>query len=58
LLFSHKNHLISIIWFASTTTQNGVDKSIEYNQLKATTLAGKCQEIYAAILAFQELKTV
>ena len=40
-------------WAASTTTQNGGEKSIEYCQLKAATLAGKCQKVFVtAFFAF------
>jgi hypothetical protein len=44
---------------SSTKPQNGCEKSIEYYQLKAVALAGKCQEVFvAAVFAFQTGKTV
>ena len=42
-----------------TTTQDGGEKSIEYFQLKAATLAGQCQKVFmAAIFAFHTGKSV
>jgi len=42
-----------------TTTRKGCEKSIEYFDLKAATLAGKCQQIFmAAIFAFHVGKAV
>jgi hypothetical protein len=42
-----------------TTTQNGGEKSIEYSQLKAATLAGECQKVFVAtVFAFQVDKAV
>jgi hypothetical protein len=44
---------------APTTTQNGGEKSIEYCQLKAATLAGECQKVFVAtVFAFHTGKVV